>query len=73
MNHRQFLKTAGLIAAGPLIFRRNLFGADAPSKKINIGMIGVGRQAMDSNLLPFLLSDDRQVLAVCATRSMDSR
>ena len=53
------------MAAGPLILRRNLSGADAPSKKINIGMIGTGRQAMYANLLPFLQSPDCVVTAVC--------
>jgi len=48
-----------------LILRRNIFSADAPSKKINIGMIGMGRQAMYANLLPFLQSSDCVVTAVC--------
>jgi myo-inositol 2-dehydrogenase / D-chiro-inositol 1-dehydrogenase len=65
MNRRQFLKTAGLFAAGPLILPRHLFGADAPSKKIGIGMIGYGRQAHDKNLSPFLNSPDCTVTAVC--------
>jgi predicted dehydrogenase len=65
MNRRQFLKTSAVLAAGPLILPRHLFGADAPSKKIGIGMIGYGRQAHDKNLLPFLKSPDCRVVAVC--------
>jgi predicted dehydrogenase len=65
MNRRQFLKTATVLAAGPLILPRHLFGADAPSKKIGIGMIGMGRQAYNSNLKPFLTSPDCAVTAVC--------
>ncbi len=39
MNRRRFLQTAGWAVAGPLILPRRLFGADAPSKKIGIGLI----------------------------------
>jgi len=65
MNRRQFLKTAGLFAVGPLILPRSLFGAGAPSKKITIGMIGTGRQGLYSNLPPFAQSEDCVVTAVC--------
>jgi myo-inositol 2-dehydrogenase/D-chiro-inositol 1-dehydrogenase len=65
MNRRQFLKTTGLLAAGPLIVPRHLFGADAPSKKIGIGMIGMGRQAYHANLPAFLKSPDCVVIAIC--------
>ena len=65
MNRRRFLQTAGLAAAGPLLLPRRLFGADAPSKKIGIGLIGMGRQAYHANLPPFLQSEDCRVLAIC--------
>ena len=69
ISRREFLKRTGLCVTGamvgPLILPSRLFGADAPSKKINIGMIGMGRQAMYSNLLPFLQSPDCIVTAVC--------
>ena len=69
LSRRGFLKTAGILAAatavGPLILPRRLFGANAPSGKINIAMIGMGRQMMCSNLAPFLKSPDCQVVAVC--------
>jgi len=64
-NRRQFLKAAGLLTVGPLVLPRHLFGADAPSKKIGIGMIGMGRQAYHANLMPFLNSPDCVVTAVC--------
>ena len=64
MNRRSFIKAASLSAA-PLLMPRGLFGADAPSKKIGIGMIGMGRQAYHSNLQPFLKSPDCAVTAVC--------
>ena len=65
MNRRQFLTQAGLLAAAPLILPRRLLGADAPSRKIGIGMIGMGRQAYNANLQPFLKSPDCTVTAVC--------
>jgi len=65
MNRRTFIQTASLFAAGPLILPRTIFGADAPSKKIGIGMIGMGRQAYGMNLPPFLKSPDCTVTAIC--------
>jgi predicted dehydrogenase len=41
MKRRQFLKTAGMIGASTLILpHTKLFGADAPSNKLNIALIG---------------------------------
>jgi predicted dehydrogenase len=41
MNRRQFLKSAAFTGAGALILpRTRLFGADAPSNKLNIALIG---------------------------------
>src|ERR1043166_7181686 len=41
MKRRQFLKTAGVIGASTLIVPRvKLLGADAPSNKLNIALIG---------------------------------
>jgi hypothetical protein len=58
LSRRQFLRRAGLLSAsaagGPLLLRQSLLGADAPSKKIVLGMIGMGRQMMALNLPPFL-------------------
>jgi myo-inositol 2-dehydrogenase / D-chiro-inositol 1-dehydrogenase len=68
-SRRAFVKSAGLfaaaLAAGPLILPRRLLGADAPSRKINIGLIGMGRQMLAMNMSPFLKSPDCQVVAVC--------
>ncbi len=64
MNRRNFLKTAGLLAA-PMILPSRLWGADAPSNKIRIGVIGTGRQATYSNTPAFLASDDCVVVAAC--------
>ncbi|MDD4869008.1 MAG: Gfo/Idh/MocA family oxidoreductase [Kiritimatiellae bacterium] len=70
LTRRNFLKgtgvlIAGTVANGPLILTRSVLGADTPSKKINIGMIGMGRQMMGANLKPFLVNPKTQVVAVC--------
>jgi predicted dehydrogenase len=41
LTRRDFIKTAS-IAAAPIAMRGPLFGADAPSNKINIAVIGLG-------------------------------
>jgi predicted dehydrogenase len=64
-SRRSFLKTVGLTTTGPLILRSGLLGAEAPSKKVAMGFIGMGKQ--NAHLMPsFLSRDDRtQVVAVC--------
>ncbi|KAB2642286.1 MAG: Gfo/Idh/MocA family oxidoreductase [Verrucomicrobia bacterium] len=63
-DRRSVLKLLAASAAGPLILPGRLFGADAPSKKITIGCIGVGWQGTE-NLQSFLGQSDCQVVAVC--------
>jgi predicted dehydrogenase len=70
ISRRSFLKGAGLLAAGtvsgfPLIVPSKVFGADAPGRKVNVGMIWMGRQAVGANLKPFLVNPKTQVVAVC--------
>ena len=70
LTRRQFLKSSAAVAAsmalaGPTIVPASVFGANPPSNRITIGMIGMGRQAFYSNLKPFLNSSDTQVVAVC--------
>lgn len=68
ITRRDVLKAAGAagVALGfPAIVPSSVFGKDAPSNRINIGMIGMGRQAMYVNTLPFLQSEDCRVVAVC--------
>lgn len=70
LTRRQFLKnsafvTATMALAGPAIVPPSVLGTNAPSNRITIGMIGMGRQAYHSNLKSFLNSPDTQVLAVC--------
>jgi len=55
--------TAG--AVFPLIVPASVFGASAPSNRITVAMIGMGRQARHANLPAFLVSEDTIVTAVC--------
>ncbi|MCX6954565.1 MAG: Gfo/Idh/MocA family oxidoreductase [Verrucomicrobia bacterium] len=68
-SRRSFLKTglAGILAAGvaPDFIPARLLGADAPSKKVTLGFIGVGTHGLGVNLKSFLQQDDCRVLAVC--------
>jgi len=70
LTRRELLKSSVAAAASatllaPTIVRASVFGANAPSNRITIGMIGMGRQAFYSNLKSFLNSRDTQVTAVC--------
>jgi myo-inositol 2-dehydrogenase/D-chiro-inositol 1-dehydrogenase len=69
VSRREFLKDAAATAcaalAGPAIIPSAVFGANAPSNRITVGMIGMGRQAFQSNLKSFLNAPDTQVVAVC--------
>lgn len=52
-------------AAFPLLVPSTLFGATAPSNRINIALVGLGRQARHANLKPFLDSKYTVVTALC--------
>jgi len=69
-TRREFLKKSTLTTAGamliPTIVPSTVFGKNAPSNRINVGMIGTGRQAIGVNLNKgFLNLDNCQVMAVC--------
>jgi len=70
LNRRRFL--AGSAAAGasvallgPTIVPSSVFGAESPSNRVTVGMIGMGRQAYHSNVKSFLSFSDVHVAAVC--------
>ncbi len=68
ISRRQALKTmgaAGMLSFFPSIVPAAVLGRKAPSNRINVGMIGMGRIADYSNLPSFLNSDDTRVVAVC--------
>jgi predicted dehydrogenase len=68
-TRRSFLKSglAGVLAAGvaPQVIPARLLGAQAPSKKVTLGCIGVGAHGFGVNLKSFLQEDDCRVVAVC--------
>ena len=64
-TRRQALKTFALTGAGFSILPAALRGADAPSKRVNIAMIGTGRQGIHVNLATFLGMANVRVIAVC--------
>lgn len=63
LSRRNLLKYAAA-ASLPLFLPARVFGADAPSKKINVGFIGIGWQG-SGNLNSFLAVNECRVVAVC--------
>jgi len=51
--------------AFPAIVPRSVFGAFAPSNRIEVALLGTGRQALKPNLPQFLAMRDVQVVAAC--------
>ena len=64
VTRRSFVKSAAVVGL-PMIIPASVLGQNAPSNRINIGMIGMGRQAKQYNLGQFLGSQDTRVVAVC--------
>lgn len=54
-----------LAAATPLFVPATCFGAFAPSNRVTVGVIGVGRQTVQVNLRQFLAMPEVRVAAVC--------
>lgn len=68
MQRREFLQSAGLIAAGaavPTILPSRVFGRQAPSERVTLAFIGTGRQAQTMNIPEFMAVPGVQVVAVC--------
>jgi predicted dehydrogenase len=69
ITRRQFLKSSAVAATstallGPTIVPASVFGAEAPSNRITLGCIGVGRQGI-SDMRGFMGLKQAQVVAVC--------
>ncbi len=69
ITRRQFLKGSAAVATstallGPTIVPASVFGAEAPSNRITIGCIGVGRQGM-ADMRDFMGLPAAQIVAVC--------
>src|SRR6478735_8674944 len=73
INRRSFVKkslkagaVSSLALSGlPAIVPASVFGKNAPSNKINIGAIGVGRISREHDMAETLKYDKAQIIAVC--------
>lgn len=68
MNRRKFVANSACALSGlamPSIVPASVFGADAPSNRINVGFIGTGRQAFGASLPQMMAVPGVQVVAVC--------
>jgi len=68
ISRRRFLKTTSCAAAiigFPTIVPASVFGQFAPSKRINIGAVGVGRISRVHDLPSILPYDHAKIMAVC--------
>ena len=65
LTRRQTLRLAGAAVAAPYFVHSRLFGAEAPSKAVTLGFIGVGGHGHGYNLKTFLYEDDCRAVAVC--------
>jgi ornithine cyclodeaminase/alanine dehydrogenase-like protein (mu-crystallin family) len=64
-TRRTFLRNAAILGAAPLILPSRVWSqATAPSKRLTLGCIGMGKQ-MKGHLGAFIGRDDVEVLAVC--------
>lgn len=63
-NRRQFLKSSVVAGAAFTILPASLRGETAPSKRVNVAMIGVGRQGIEKNMQVFLRMPNVRVVAV---------
>jgi myo-inositol 2-dehydrogenase/D-chiro-inositol 1-dehydrogenase len=67
VTRRQFIKGSAVAAAGflvPTIVPASVFGADAPSNRITIGFVGVGRMG-SGDMRELLGFKEVQIIAVC--------
>ncbi|MCP4782571.1 MAG: Gfo/Idh/MocA family oxidoreductase [Fuerstiella sp.] len=71
ISRRKFVKCAVTAAALPTIVSSNVFGANAPSNQITLGLIGTGIHGGGWNLDGFRRCKDARILAVCDV--MESR
>ncbi|MDP6634312.1 MAG: Gfo/Idh/MocA family oxidoreductase [Phycisphaerae bacterium] len=63
-SRRDFLKTAGAAVALPMVLPSSVFGAEAPSNRVTIGCVGVGRMGR-GDLGAIMRVSGVQVLTTC--------
>lgn len=64
LTRRAALKSFGLAGTAFTILPASVRGANAPSKRVNIGMIGVGRQGYNANLRTLIGMSNTRIVAV---------
>lgn len=68
-SRRSFIRRTTMGMAGvvsfPTVLPSSVFGKMAPSNRINVAVIGCGRQSVEPNIPQLLGSDLAQVVAVC--------
>ena len=64
LTRRDFVTTAGAAIVAPAVVPSSVFGANAPSNRINVALIGCGNQSR-VDLPSMLRQADAQVVAVC--------
>jgi len=65
-SRRDLIRTGAVAAVGfPSIVPASVFGQNAPSKRINIGAIGVGRISRSHDMFEVFKFDDAHIVAVC--------
>jgi predicted dehydrogenase len=64
LSRRRFLNAGALALAAPMIIPSRVFGKDAPSKKITVGVIGTGSKGT-GGMRNFMACSSAQVVAVC--------
>jgi len=68
-KRRKFLKQTALGTVGvfaiPEIIPSNVLGSKAPSNRLNVAMIGCGRQTVNPNIPQMLESNHAQIVGVC--------
>ena len=65
LTRRQFTRAAATGLAAPFIIPASVLGAEAPSKKITVGFIGVGDHGTGWNLVRYLKLPAARVVMVC--------
>lgn len=65
ISRRQFVKAGAFALGFPSIIPARVLGADAPSNKIQIGMVGTGSHGIGRNLYQYLKQADARVVALC--------
>jgi len=67
VTRREFIASGASLLAAPVVLPASVLGREgtAPSEKTTVAMIGVGRQALYSNLPTFLNHPQVRVVSVC--------